>query len=276
MLFVDGFASNDKMQRFKHHTEQQVYHTSKDLQQSPYTGKDSQQVGIVFILDGKTEYTNCMIQTVNDPSLSQKNITDSMISSFPSMHPPRICCHLFPTSVFCVLSSGESGIGPVSVFDKDLGRFDGEEVQDVWKRPQITSPLSSVHRGGDDHHESHKQRKKRRGFGISLFGKKNRRSVPVETDSSSSTSSSETESPPPKPPSTPLPPPMPVTPVRLNEKDLRSLRDACERQSREIESLRQVVVFLRRELKQSPLRHRRNVAALARLRKESFQSVENM
>lgn len=118
MLFVDGFASNDKMQRFKHHTEQQVYHTSKDLQQSPYTGKDSQQVGIVFILDGKTEYTNCMIQTVNDPSLSQKNITDSMISSFPSMHPPRICCHLFPTSVFCVLSSGESGIGPVSVFDK--------------------------------------------------------------------------------------------------------------------------------------------------------------
>ena len=58
MLFVDGFASNDKMQRFKHHTEQQVYHTSKDLQQSPYTGKDSQQVGIVFILDGKTEYTN--------------------------------------------------------------------------------------------------------------------------------------------------------------------------------------------------------------------------
>lgn len=154
MLFVDGFASNDKMQRFKHHTEQQVYHTSKDLQQSPYTGKDSQQVGIVFILDGKTEYTNCMIQTVNDPSLSQKNITDSMISSFPSMHPPRICCHLFPTSVFCVLSSGESGIGPVSVFDKDLGRFDGEEVQDVWKRPQITSPLSSVHRGGDDHHDS--------------------------------------------------------------------------------------------------------------------------
>ena len=95
MLFVDGFASNDKMQRFKHHTEQQVYHTSKDLQQSPYTGKDSQQVGIVFILDGKTEYTNCMIQTVNDPTLSQKNITDSMISSFPSMHPPRICCHLF-------------------------------------------------------------------------------------------------------------------------------------------------------------------------------------
>ena len=69
---------------------------------------------------------------------------------------------------------------------------------------------------------------------------------------------------------------MPVTPVRLNEKDLRSLRDACERQSREIESLRQVVVFLRRELKQSPLRHRRNVAELARLRKESFQSVENM
>ena len=44
LLVVDGFASNDKMQRFKNHTEQQVYHTSKDPQQVAYNGKDSQQV----------------------------------------------------------------------------------------------------------------------------------------------------------------------------------------------------------------------------------------
>ncbi|KAK8801068.1 hypothetical protein WA588_001894 [Blastocystis sp. NMH] len=187
------------------------------------------------------------------------------------MHPP-------PSSVFYRPESRESDQYPY------LTKTSEDSTEK--KSKMFGSVRKSLHRSRQYIEESesedttprrkHKQRKKRRGFGISLFGKKNRRSVPVETDSSSSTSSSETESPPPKPPSTPLPPPMPVTPVRLNEKDLRSLRDACERQSREIESLRQVVVFLRRELKQSPLRHRRNVAALARLRKESFQSVENM
>ena len=31
--YPDNLATNDKMQRFKHHTEQQVYHSSKDSQQ---------------------------------------------------------------------------------------------------------------------------------------------------------------------------------------------------------------------------------------------------
>ena len=133
------------MQRFKHHTEQQVYHNSKDLQQVTYNGKDSQQVGAGFVVDEKTEYTNCMIQTVNDPTLSQKNITDSMISSFPPLHPPRIDELLFPTSLLRVLSSRESRIGPVPLFVEVLRGFNGEEIQDVWKCPQVASSFSSVH-----------------------------------------------------------------------------------------------------------------------------------
>ena len=56
-------VTNDKMQRFKHHTEQQVYHSSKDTQQ--------------------TEYANCLIQTVGESPVVHHN---SVFPSFSSVH----------------------------------------------------------------------------------------------------------------------------------------------------------------------------------------------
>ncbi len=66
-------VTNDKMQRFKHHTEQQVYHSSKD----------TQQVDMRNGFNIQTEYANCLIQTVGESPVVHHN---SVFPSFSSVH----------------------------------------------------------------------------------------------------------------------------------------------------------------------------------------------
>ncbi len=61
------------MQRFKHHTEQQVYHSSKD----------TQQVDMRNGFNIQTEYANCLIQTVGESPVVHHN---SVFPSFSSVH----------------------------------------------------------------------------------------------------------------------------------------------------------------------------------------------
>ena len=126
------------------------------------------------------------------------------------------------------------------------------------------------------------EKKKRRGFGISFFGKNRRKPQRKREVSSISDSSEESENRSISDSFDRLPvqsvflPPTEQDTRQLTEDDLHLLREDLARQENEIHALKNVTAYLQKELEQSPARHATNCGELTRLSEQNHQMIESL
>ena len=164
----------ERMKRFQHHTEQQMQRMSQEPKQ--------------------TEYENCIIQPVNDSDSVHDNSASSFLS--PSLYSGTPSLHLSSDSFLKDTFPRVGGYGRVrsQAFSVDSHPSSIQEPvfsnRKAFTKEKLSLQKSRRHIEQDSDDSSvkapHDKKKKRRRFGISIFGKKKTSRGEVSSDSDSS------------------------------------------------------------------------------------------